>query len=107
MMELMVKFAVSPVASHSGCSSGVTMVLMGLQVMLESGPVGGLLGEKAADRREPPSVDRLFLNLMMSFLINSNRFMEIFSLQYQRKEGMTLCFFPVCIDPVKQHCTLY
>lgn len=56
MMELMVKFAVSPVATHSGCRSEVTMVLMGLQVRLESGPVEGLLGEKAADRREPPSV---------------------------------------------------
>lgn len=49
------KFAVSPVASHSGCRTEVTNVLMGLQVMLESGPVEGLLGEKAAERREPQS----------------------------------------------------
>lgn len=111
---------VSGVTVHDGADGEVCRFAGGFALGVQiggnhgaDGPAGhagvrtsGGAARREGCRQERVSISRLFLNLMMWSVI-FDEFMEIFSLQYQRKEGMTLCFFPVYIDRVKQHCTLY
>lgn len=91
------KVAVSLVASHSGCRSEVTKVPMDLQVMLESGPVERLLGEKATERRETASASG-HLHLMTSSG-PSDEIKPLYgdvstsSAQYDRKQTLMWSFF--------------
>lgn len=58
MTELAVKFGVSLLASHSGCTSELNRVTTDLQVMVESWSVVMVPGAKAAETRQKENPDQ-------------------------------------------------